>query len=192
VPHITRRHSQHGRPHLQVGSFVRVAGDPVSWRAETAKDPKNVDHFWIDIRIDNQRLLQLSLSTYSRNNAAAGFDADIRLATVESKWSELPKPGIFSTAGLDYTDLAMDGASFRSHDRLALERLLTNRCQHAILIEAWGEYYVRGRPGVHQIHSRRASLSVAKDIIGRDGAIRFYFDENRSTELLLFKYAGQL
>ena len=37
----------------------------------------------------------------------------------------------------------------------------------------------------------RASCSVPRDLIGRDGAIRFYFDDGHA-ELLLFKYCGQL
>jgi hypothetical protein len=36
----------------------------------------------------------------------------------------------------------------------------------------------------------RASCSVARDLIGRDGAIRFYFPEG-TAEMLLFKYCGQ-
>jgi hypothetical protein len=36
----------------------------------------------------------------------------------------------------------------------------------------------------------RASCSVRRDYTGRDGAIRFYFDDGRA-ELLLFKYCGQ-
>jgi hypothetical protein len=36
----------------------------------------------------------------------------------------------------------------------------------------------------------RASCSVARDLIGRDGAIRFYFGDGKA-ETLLFKYCGQ-
>ncbi len=32
----------------------------------------------------------------------------------------------------------------------------------------------------------RASCSVPRDLIGRDGAIRFYFDDGHANELLLF------
>jgi hypothetical protein len=38
----------------------------------------------------------------------------------------------------------------------------------------------------------RASCSVLRDFVGRDGAIRFYFAEDSRAELLLFKYCGQL
>jgi hypothetical protein len=59
-------------------------------------------------------------------------------------------------------------------------------------LEAWGERYVRTHIGIHQVHSMRASCSVLRDFIGRDGAIRFYFAEEARAELLLFKYCGQL
>jgi hypothetical protein len=36
----------------------------------------------------------------------------------------------------------------------------------------------------------RASCSVLRDFIGRDGAIRFYYPD-MTAELLLFKYCGQ-
>jgi hypothetical protein len=36
----------------------------------------------------------------------------------------------------------------------------------------------------------RASSSVPRDYVGRDGAIRFYFQTGHA-ELLLFKYCGQ-
>ncbi len=57
-------------------------------------------------------------------------------------------------------------------------------------MEAWGEFYVRNHIGLHQVHSRRASCSVLKDYQGRDGAIRFYFQDG-TAEMLLFKYCGQ-
>jgi hypothetical protein len=72
-----------------------------------------------------------------------------------------------------------------------LELLLTQKTRDAILIEAWGELYVRAHHGIHQVHSMRASCSVPRDYIGRDGAIRFYFAEKNQAELLLFKYCGQ-
>jgi hypothetical protein len=72
-----------------------------------------------------------------------------------------------------------------------LEQLLTEKITRAIFIEVWGELYVRTHVGIHQVHSMRASCSVPRDYIGRDGAIRFYFPENARTEVLLFKYCGQ-
>jgi hypothetical protein len=59
------------------------------------------------------------------------------------------------------------------------------------LIEAWGAPYHRAQPGLHQIHSRRASSAVPEDLRGRDGAVRFYFDEDQRSELALLKFSGQ-
>jgi hypothetical protein len=44
---------------------------------------------------------------------------------------------------------------------------------------------------LHQIHSRRASSAVPEDLRGRDGAVRFYFDEDQRSELALLKFSGQ-
>jgi hypothetical protein len=76
------------------------------------------------------------------------------------------------------------------YERHALELLLTAKAKAAVFIEAWGELYVRTHLGIHQVHSMRASCSVARDFVGRDGAIRFYFLDG-TADLLLFKYCGQ-
>ena len=60
----------------------------------------------------------------------------------------------------------------------------------ALRIEAWGELYRAQHLGLHQIHSRRASCAVKTDLIGRDGAIRFYLRDGKA-EMFLFKYCGQ-
>ena len=72
-----------------------------------------------------------------------------------------------------------------------METLLIDKATRAIFIEAWGELYVRIHVGIHQVHSMRASCSVLRDLVGRDGAIRFYFAEEKRAELMLFKYCGQ-
>lgn len=45
--------------------------------------------------------------------------------------------------------------------------------------------------GIHQVHRRRASSNVPTNYVGRDGALRFYFREGFSSEMVLFKYFGQ-
>ena len=73
-------------------------------------------------------------------------------------------------------------------ERPALERLLIDAAHRAICVEAWGEFYIRAHIGVHQIHSRRASHAVPREVIGQDGAIRFYFRESNTSEMMLFKF----
>jgi hypothetical protein len=72
-----------------------------------------------------------------------------------------------------------------------MEEYFALRCANCRRIEAWGVPYHRAQPGLHQIHSRRASASVETDLRGRDGAVRFYFDEDQRVELALLKFAGQ-
>ena len=99
--------------------------------------------------------------------------------------------GLVKSTGLDYHALeAASPVTYAEFERPALETLLTEKTSRAIFIEAWGELYVRTHLGIHQVHSMRASCSVPRDYLGRDGAIRFYFDDSRA-ELLLFKYCGQ-
>lgn len=170
-----------------------MAGELVSYAAETSKDPVNIDHFWITIRAGVAGSLRISINTFSRINARAGFDPRMRVGIVTSTWSQLPAAGIFKCAGLDYSDLETEGVViYAEYGRPALEQLLVEKIRRAVFIEAWGELYVRDHLGLHQVHSRRTSCSVARNYEGRDGAIRFYFGDDSITEMLLFKYCGQV
>jgi hypothetical protein len=103
----------------------------------------------------------------------------------------LPAAGLVAATGLDYGVLEAEQAiQYVPTDRPALERLLLAKGRRAMFAEAWGQFYVRAHLGVHQIHSRRASLAVPRDHVGQDGALRFYFDSG-VCEMLLFKFAGQ-
>lgn len=153
--------------------------------------PANIDHFWITLGLGTGEPIRLSLSTHSRQNANAGFDPRIRLGVVAGAWTELPPAALTKSPGLDYSAIQQASpVTYREYARPALEALLTDKSKHAIFIEAWGELYVRTHIGIHQVHSMRASCSVPRDLVGRDGAIRFYFPTGTS-ELLLFKYCGQ-
>jgi hypothetical protein len=191
LPH---RHSRHVRPFYRGfnhGDLVHVAGAPIAFAAEIDRVPANTDHFWITIGVGTGEPLRIALSTHSRQNAAAGFDARMRIGISASTWQELPMAGIVKSTGLDYHALeAASPVTYVEFERPALETLLTEKTSRAIFIEAWGELYVRTHLGIHQVHSMRASCSVPRDYLGRDGAIRFYFDDSRA-ELLLFKYCGQ-
>jgi len=168
-----------------------VAGTPVAFAAEIDRVPANIDHFWITIDVGTGRPIRIALSTHSRQNAAAGFDARIRLGIVPSTWSQLPPAGVMKSAGLDYRTIeAASPVSYVEYERPALEILLSNMAKRAVLIEAWGELYVRTHVGIHQVHSMHSSCSVARDLLERDGAVRFYFPDE-TAELLLFKYCGQ-
>lgn len=115
----------------------------------------------------------------------------MRVGVVSSTWDELPNVGVSKSSCLNYHSIeALSPIAYVQYERPALEILLTDKTKRAKLIEVWGELYVRVHVGIHQIHSMRASCSVARDVIGRDGAIRFYFPDG-SAEMLLFKYCGQ-
>jgi hypothetical protein len=193
LPHRHRQRKSYSEFHSREGEFVVTAGEPVAYAAETSIAPVNIDHFWITIRTGDPGLLRIAINTYSRNNAAAGFDPRMRVGIVASTWSALPAAGVFQSPGLDYADIESKSAvTFIEYERAALEQLLVEKMRRAIFVEASGELYARGHLGIHQVHSRRASCSVLKDYQGRDGAIRFYFGEDSSAEMLLFKYCGQV
>ena len=173
---------------------MHVAGAPIAFAAETDVVASNIDHFWITIRIAEGEVLQIALSTRSRQNAAAGFDPRIRIGVISSGWNELPLPGIIISKGLDYRQIEAGVGSpitFVEYERPDAEALLMDKGSRATFIEAWGELYFRNQLGIHQVHSRRASCSVPQDHIGRDGAIRFYFEKDAPAEMLLFKFCGQ-
>ena len=191
LPRRRRQSQKHAAFPLNHGDLVHLAGTPVAFAAEIDRVPANIDHFWITVDVGTDQSVRIALSTHSRQNAAAGFDARIRLGIVTSKWKELPPAGIMKSAGLDYRTIeAASPVGYVEYARPALEILLSDRSKRATFVEAWGELYVRTHAGIHQVHSMRASCSVPRDSIGRDGAIRFYF-LGGTAELLLFKYCGQ-
>jgi hypothetical protein len=115
----------------------------------------------------------------------------MRLGIVASTFQQLPSAGLVRSDGLDYHALeAASPVTYVEYGRPALELLLTEKTSRAVFIEAWGELYVRTHIGIHQVHSMRASCSVLRDLVGRDGSIRFYFRDG-TAEMLLFKYCGQ-
>jgi hypothetical protein len=192
LPHRRRNRSKDRHLPWRHGEFVRVAGVPIAFAAEIDRVPANIDHFWITLGVVGGEPIRIALSTHSRQNAAAGFDARVRVGVVTSVWSELPSKGIAGSHGLDYHEIeAAAPVAYIDYERSTLEALLSEKTGRAIFIEAWGELYVRNHLGIHQVHSRRASCSVLQDYRGRDGAIRFYYGDNATAEMLLFKYCGQ-
>lgn len=176
---------------LRADEFVAVAGELVAWTVESGRDPGKIDHFWLTLRAGRFGLVRISINTFSTRHAADGFDPRMRLGLVGSKWSRLPEPGVIPSAGLNYATFEREEAIlFREIERAALEELLAGKAARAIFVEGWGALYLRNHLGIHQVHSRRASCSVPTDLVGRDGALRFYYRES-FTELFLFKYCGQ-
>ena len=168
-----------------------MAGEIAAVSVEKEKDERKIDHVWISIHAGEVGRLQVALSTCSRQNRAAGFDARVRLGSISSAWSELPPAGLRKVDPLDYAVLETAHAvEYVPYERTTLEELLVAKARRAIYVEAWGDCYIRAHIGVHQIHSRRASFAVLHDLVGRDGAVQFYF-QDKMRELLLFKFAGQ-
>jgi len=173
-------------------AYVAVAGEIASVIVEAENEPAKIDHVWIQVRAGGAGRVQISLSTTSRQSRAAGFDPRVRVGVLRSVWQELPPAGVRPAAPLDYSLFeAAEPIAYTALERVDVERLLIDKAQHAIWIEAWGEFYVRAHAGVHQIHSRHASHAVPRDVIGQDGAVRFYFREANQAEMLLFKFDGQ-
>src|SRR5215203_4586435 len=85
--------------------YVRAAGEVASVIVETDADIRKVDHVWVQIRAGEFGRLQISLSTYSRQSRAAGFDPRVRVGIITSRWSELPSPEVRVTTPLDYARL---------------------------------------------------------------------------------------
>lgn len=192
MPHRRRRKAdRHAGLGFRHGDLVRITGTPVAYAAETDRVPANIDHFWISVATGSGDPIRIALSTHSRQNAAAGFDPRLRIGVVVSTWTELPSPGLEKSSGLNYTEIENIAAPlYVEYERPALEEFLTDLTSRCVFIEAWGELYVRTHLGIHNVHSMRASCSVLRDFVGRDGAICFYFPDGR-TELLLLKYCGQ-
>ena len=182
-------------PHLIAlqDHYVTVAGEIAAVAIESNPDHRRIDHVWITVRAGEFGRVQISMSTCSRQNAAAGFDPRLRVGIITSTWSDLPEPGVREVAPLDYAVLeSAQHVDYQLHERPEIEEMLVTRSRRAIYVEAWGDFYVRAHIGVHQVHSRRGSLAVPRDIIGRDGAVQFYYSEPNVRELMLFKFAGQL
>ena len=114
------------------------------------------------------------------------------MGIIRDIWSVLPERGIIECHRFSYREIpGIAEVDFRPLERVFLEQMLLGRVHQALLLEAWGTPYHREMPGIHQIHSRHASCGVPESIEGRDGALRFYFREEKRMETLLFKFCGQ-
>lgn len=154
--------------------------------------PENTDHVFVTLDAGLSLPVILSINTLSFRNRVAGHDPHIRLASLRWRWTRLPARGLYPLEFFDYDTVELlESVEFRVFERVALEEYFALRCANCRLVEAWGVPYHRAQPGLHQIHSRRASCAVPEDLRGRDGAVRFYFDEDQRSELALLKFCGQ-
>lgn len=169
--------------------LVHVVGNDPKARVEDSVHP---DHLWISIHSGFGTRVVVSVNTSSRRNAEAGFDPRVRLGILRGKYDQLPERGFLECRRFSYAELPGEGqVDYRPLERVVLEQLLIDRIATATMVEVWGAPYHRDHPGIHQIHSRRASCAMASSAEGLDGALRFYFLEDRRTETLLFKFCGQ-
>lgn len=174
-----------------VDQFVVVAGHHFASQIETDPDPDRIDHVWITVDAAAFGRVRISLNTCSLKSRRAGLDPRMWTAAVVAPWDALPSPGVRTSSGFDYkTFETASSPAFIVRDRAAMETMFLDRAKRSTFIEAWGELYDRGHVGLHQVHSRHASPVVRTHRVGRDGAIRFYFDDATS-ETLLLKFWGQ-
>jgi hypothetical protein len=172
--------------------MARVAGAVAKFEIENSQREENVDHAYVTVEAGLQAPVILSLNTLSFRNRVAGHDPRIRLGTLRWRWTHLPARGLYPLEFFDYESIELiENVEYRVLERTAMEEYFSLHCANCRRIEAWGVPYHRAEPGLHQIHSRRASASVTTDLRGRDGAVRFYFDEDQRVELALLKFAGQ-
>lgn len=170
--------------------LVRARGRVVGCDVESHRDPAEVDHFWIFM--DLEKTITISVNTMSKRNRAAGFDSRVRVGRVHGGWTVLPKAGAVCWPRNDYADIeARENVFYEHHERSEMEDLLGGLCRTSCFIEVFGAPYRRTGEGIHQVHSRRTSCAVAEDIVGLDGALTFYREEDHRMETLLLKFCGQ-
>ena len=171
--------------------FIHVTGVPYTVEVEQSDDPLRVDHVWITLEVPPFGRVRASINTLSRFNRDAGFDGRVRVAIVAGTWDEKPQNGLVEEAGQDYAMIeAALPVTYEFYDHDPLVELLVTKAKTAVRAEVWGELYAQEHLGIHQIHCRRASCAVTRDLKGRDGALKLYYADNTS-ELFLFKFCGQ-
>ena len=169
-----------------------MVGKPTHVQVEYSPYEDRVDHVWITLQVSECGFLRAAVNTLSRLNRDAGFDGRVRVGFVNETWETLPETGVFGCERLDYFEIeTRTNVFYEFRSKPEMEALLTRKAGTAVLMEVWGDLYADKHVGVHQIHSRRASCAVSQDIIGRDGALKFYYQEEQASEMLLFKFCGQ-
>lgn len=172
--------------------FVHVIGVPYAIDRAPADDPANADRLWLTIEAPPFGRLRASINTTSLLSRDAGADSRIRVGIVKSTWDEKPAPGLSEDPGQNYAKIeAAFSVTYVDMERDTLADFLIERAKRAVRAELWGDLYAQEHLGVRQLHSRRGSTAVPTDLRNHDGALKFYYAEENSAELLLFKFAGQ-
>jgi hypothetical protein len=173
--------------------FVHAVGSDLEAEVEEHQDPAQIDHVWITMNAGSMGPVFVAVNTLSKRNRDAGFDGRVRAAILRGTGHKVPERGADVCPGFDYSEVeGRTNAYFEHFGRKSLERLLVETTRRATLLEVWGTpYFRRDRAGIHQVHSRRLSCAVSEDFPNRDGALQFYFAEDQSSSLFLFKFCGQ-
>lgn len=175
--------------------FVRACGDELEARIEDDPRPERVDHVWVTMRCGSLGRIVVALNTVSLRSREAGCDARLRVGRLAGSARELPPTGWEHSEPFDYEEFeAAHNVFYEKLERAAIERLVMELTSRASLLECRGAAFRRhGRIGIHQIHSRRASLAVPVDVRGKDGSLRFFYPEGGrwAWTWLFFKFAGQ-
>lgn len=172
--------------------LIRAVGPVTRAHIEPAVHEDRIDHVWITIEPIGGFPVLLAVNTLSMKNRLAGYDERVRVGRVRESWVHLPADQIEECPSFSYADIE-EGRNvfYETLDRPAMEDLLLGMAESCRKLEVWGTPYRNKICGLHQIHSRAPSCAVAEGIENRDGALRFYLDENQETLLLLFKFCGQ-
>ena len=171
--------------------FVHVTGVPYVVELETSDDPLRIDHVWLTLEVPPFGRLRAAINTLSRLNRDAGFDPRVSVGIVPGTWDEKPETGLVEEPGQDYGMIeATVEVAYEPMEHDALAEWLIAKGKTAVRAEVWGELYARDHLGIHQIHCRRASCAVPKDLKNRDGGLKLYYAD-QTAELVLFKFCGQ-
>lgn len=172
--------------------LVHLVGDNSKARVEREDHKPVPDHIWISVDPGVSLRVMISVNTFSLRHGEAGFDPRVRVGIIADTWVKLPERGINECKRFSYDDLPeIASVDFRQVERVFLEQMILDRVHQSILLEAWGTPYQHEVPGIHQIHSRKASCAVTQSVEGRDGALRFFFQQQNRMETFLFKFCGQ-
>ena len=175
--------------------FVRACGVELEARVEEDPREERVDHVWISMSCGALGRIVAAVNTLSLRSREAGCDPRLRIGRLAGSAAALPATGCWRAEPFDYLEYeSQHNVFYETLERRAIERLLLGLSQRALCLECCGAPYRRkGRLGIHQIHSRRASTAVPSEVLGQDGYLKFFHPEGGAWAwtLVLIKFHGQ-